>query len=213
MRLIHRGGIVLVARVVTLASPGGCIVFRLPIGGENGVGVEQGQKLIECWTVQESKFLEQSGKTIYCTAEFADPTFINAYRWMKEAYRKLKGHPMSQYPVWFWVKSRDDSEEERYEMVAALLAEVQYTTPKVLLDLKIPSTELLLSLYSKWNELLDYTRNFRREPRRFRDLRGLFDTSKCEAWDHVQCVAPFVERDWIESIAELDIEKVKRVLQ
>jgi hypothetical protein len=109
---------------------------------------------IRCWTVMERstwQLLEAEG-VLTCPISKAidDPTFQDAYAWMKDSMASAGVYPPAPglSPWWCWVRSGENHPEPYIEDAEGL-------HDPVVLELSVPSEQIVLSCFDLWHFVLN----------------------------------------------------------
>ncbi|MCM8796373.1 MAG: hypothetical protein NC923_00595 [Candidatus Omnitrophica bacterium] len=162
------------------------------------------------WTLQDKSFLNQKGEFLICPKKYIPVNWKYAYRWLEEQYQHKKGIKPRSALIWVWIQ-RSYSEKAFYMAITQLYSSYEYGLKnKVALVLKIPQDVILLSSYNRWNILLEYCMEFKRKPDSKIDWQPVFRIHDIPTYDYIQGVIPFIKRNWIKKVIELDAKKLKR---
>lgn len=111
-------------------------------------------EMIRLYTIQHIEVLEKvlkKGTYSPITKYIYDESFVNAYNWLYQASRKKNKNWKSKRPIWCWTK-RPDLRSYRYIRDSRLNNRKQ---KMVLLELKIPKKNIVLTDFEKWHFILN----------------------------------------------------------
>jgi len=109
---------------------------------------------VRCWTVMERstwQLLEAEGELTCPIGEANDdPTFQDAYAWMKDSMATAGIYPPAPglSPWWCWVRSGENHPEPYIEDAEGL-------HDPVVLELSVPSEQIVLSCFDLWHFVLN----------------------------------------------------------
>ncbi len=128
-----------------------------------------------------------------------------AFEWMAARYREARSYPELFEPIWLWpMDERPAPQEVVYGRAVLLSGGLEHCLTMRFVELDVPEELALKSSYGKWNTLVDYCISFGRAPKGTDDWMGLFDWRHLLEFDFVQAIVPYIEREWITSVAEFD---------
>lgn len=98
----------------------------------------------DVWRQLQQKGTYRAGQQYYQGSDF-NPTFTNAYEWMRRQMQQRSLSPQGQYPVWFYCRVSRETLREH----------AQYSEQSVLLVCRFAVTRILLSDYHAWHHVLN----------------------------------------------------------
>jgi hypothetical protein len=115
--------------------------WRFPDGPTSGAR--------DLWTLQSQAAYAslQSLGVLRQTAEHADPEFASAYQWMSAQMRRRLHTPPTAFPIWFWTRAD-------WKWVAREVRSSR-ETPSVLLHVRKPQEQVLVSDFVDWHHVLN----------------------------------------------------------